>query len=304
MLSKQSFARLCCIYSGITFGIYWIPLRAMETTGLSGSWSILLFTLMPAILILPVFLYRIKIYFREPLRFHGTTLLIGLGYVMYAGAFLYTEVIRVIVMFYLMPIWGFLLGRIFLGEQISPVRWISMAFGALGLAVICDITAGFPFPSNTGDWMALVAGFIWANAAILLLTGKSRPQEYTIGFLLWASIIAGCLVAYGISAGFEEVLPEVLLTTKLWWLIPFAIIVLLPAAYATMFGPTQLSPGIVGLLYMTDISIATVTAALFAGETFATKELIGVILITFAGIAEPVYERCKPTTRIKITEHS
>ena len=302
MLSKQSFARLCCIYSGVTFGIYWIPLRAMETSGLSGSWSILLFTLMPAVFILPIFLYRIKIYFREPLRFHGTTFLIGFGYVLYAGAFLYTEVIRVIVMFYLMPIWGFLLGRVFLGDQISAVRWVSMAFGALGLVVICDVTEGFPMPSNTGDWMALVAGFIWANAAILLLTGKSRPLEYTIGFLLWASIIAGCLLVYGMISGVEEFLPEVLHTTTLWWLIPFAIIVLLPAAYATMFGPTQLSPGIVGLLYMTEISIAAVTAALFAGESFATKEIIGVIFITLAGIAEPVYERCKPTSRIKIEE--
>ena len=53
---------------------------------------------------------------------------------------------------------------------------------------------------------------------------------------------------------------------------------------------TQLNPGVVGLLFMTEISVGTTTAALFAGEPFGLREITGVILITLAGISEPIYQ--------------
>ncbi len=48
----------------------------------------------------------------------------------------------------------------------------------------------------------------------------------------------------------------------------------------------MLNPGIVGLLFMTEISVGTVTAALWAGEPFGAREVIGILLISGAGLAE------------------
>jgi drug/metabolite transporter (DMT)-like permease len=36
--------------------------------------------------------------------------------------------------------------------------------------------------------------------------------------------------------------------------------------------------------------VATVTAALFAGEPFGILELLGIILISLAGLAEPLFD--------------
>lgn len=74
------------------------------------------------------------------------------------------------------------------------------------------------------------------------------------------------------------------------WVIPLALIVLIPAAVATVFSPSHLNPGVAGLLFMTEISVGAGSAALFAGEPFGLREIAGVILITLAGLAELTYE--------------
>ena len=46
--------------------------------------------------------------------------------------------------------------------------------------------------------------------------------------------------------------------------------------------------GLLAILFMTEISAAAVTAAIWAVEPFGPREIPGVILITAAGIFEPV----------------
>ncbi len=65
---------------------------------------------------------------------------------------------------------------------------------------------------------------------------------------------------------------------------------LLTGTYATMWATPKLNPAVVGLLFMTEISVGAVTAALWAGEPFGARELAGVVLITAAGILESVWE--------------
>ena len=67
-----------------------------------------------------------------------------------------------------------------------------------------------------------------------------------------------------------------------------AILVIVPAADATVYAPSHLNPGSVGLLFITEISVGAGTAALFANEPFGLKEITGIILTTLAGIAEPI----------------
>jgi hypothetical protein len=40
---------------------------------------------------------------------------------------------------------------------------------------------------------------------------------------------------------------------------------------------------------MTEISVGVVTAAIWANEPFGMRELVGVILITLAGLSELIY---------------
>ena len=290
-IKPQTFAIACGIFSGLTYGIYWIPLRAMSGAGFEGMWSVVLFNAVSFVFVLPLMVRNWRELVPGRARFHVNSFLAGAAFVVYAGAFLYTDVIRVIVLFYTLPIWGFLLARIFIGDRITPIRWVCMALGIGGLLVICGVDQGFPLPSNLGDWMALVAAVMWAGVALSVLTDRQDPVNYTVGFLFYSTLSAIVVAVIATGSG---VLPQAEWSGVggiLLWLVPFALLVIVPAAFATLYAPSRLNPGIVGLLFMTEISVGTATAALFAGEPFGLKEIVGVILISLAGISEPIYQR-------------
>jgi drug/metabolite transporter (DMT)-like permease len=288
-LNKQTWAKLSAIFSGLVFGIYWIPLRAMEDSGFNGIWSVAMFSLVGFAIVSPYAVSRWRELIPGRLTLHLNSMLAGLAFVLYAGAFVYTEVIRVIVMFYLMPVWGFIIARIVSGEKITGIRWVSMALGLGGLAAIFGVENGVPMPSNVGDWMALSGGLMWAAVAMSILTDKQDTVNYTIGFLFWSTIIAIIAGLIWTGAGALPAPQWHQAGSVLPWLIPFAVLIIVPGAFATMYGPSQLNPGVVGLFFMIEISVGTTTAALFAGEPFGAKEIVGVILITLAGLAETLF---------------
>lgn len=288
MPTQSGLAKICCVYAGLVFGIYWIPLRALGRGGFEGMWAVVVFGLAPMVLLSPLFAARWRVFVPGRVRFHVCGVMIGSAFALYAAAFMYTEVMRVIALFYLMPIWGFLIARLVGGEVITPVRWLSMAFGLAGLLVLFSFDSGPPLPRNAGDWMALASGMIWAGGSMLLFTDREDPVNYTLAFLLWSCIVALVLAVFATWHGAAAAPAWSRLVPELYWLLPFALLVLIPAAYATVFGPTRLNPGVVGLLFMTEVSVGTITAALFAGEPFGAREICGVALITLAGVAEPM----------------
>ena len=55
-----------------------------------------------------------------------------------------------------------------------------------------------------------------------------------------------------------------------------------------IYGPTQLNPGIAGVLFMVEIGVGIVTASILTDEPFGWRELLGVLMITAAALVEPV----------------
>jgi drug/metabolite transporter (DMT)-like permease len=288
-IDEMTGAKLAAAYAGAVFGIYWIPIRVLSDNGFEGLWSSLVFLAVPAVLLLPVGLYRIKRIINAPIKFYIGTLLAGFAFTMYATSYLYTEVIRVALLFYLLPIWGFLLGWAFLGERITAIRWVSMALGILGMLVIFDIGVGFPVPRNIGDWMALIGGICWAVASLVILTEKRvHAVDYTLGFFFWAGILMTSY--FVVFAPPESLVPPTwaAITDVAPWILPVLILVVIPGGFATIYAPTKLNPGVAGLLFLTEISIAAVSAALWANEPFGTREILGVLLISGAAVFEPI----------------
>jgi len=286
---SEGWAKLIALYAGLVFGIYWIPLRALESAGISGLWSIVALNALPAALIVPVVLYRWRRFVFAPPRFYLSGVLLGATFFMYAASFLYTDVVRAILLFYMTPIWGFLLARLVIGDPITPVRWLSIAFGAFGLLVIFGADAGIPWPRNIGDWMALISGMTWAIVSLMLLTDRrTHPLDHALSFFLWATLLAGLAAWWRTQTGTMPAADWSAIVETLPWLVPVAALVVLPGGLATVYSPTKLNPGVVGLLFMSEISVAAITAALLSGEPFGLRELIGVLAISLAGLLEPL----------------
>lgn len=287
-MSTQTLAKLASLYAGLAYGLYWIPLRKLEQAGLTEVLPALVFNLVPMLLMLPMIAWRWSFIRRAPPAFHVTGVIVGLSLVAYTNAFLYTDVVRVLILFYLTPIWGFLLARFFLGDLITPIRWLSILLGIGGMATIFGIDTGIPLPDNVGDWLALAAGIFWAVASLMMLVGKESPIDYALWFFLWNGIAAIIVSVIFFHANALPLPPADVFTGVLPWMLPVAILLIIPAGFAVIYGPTQLNPGIAGILFMVEIGVGTITASIMTDEPFGLRELAGVVMITLAALIEPL----------------
>jgi drug/metabolite transporter (DMT)-like permease len=289
MIKKQPierFAKITCALAGAVWGIYWIPLRAVHETGISGSWATTLFYLVPFSLLLPVGIIRWRGILQAGWPLQWIAISAGLSLAFYSNAFLYTDVIRAILLYYLTPIWSVLLARVWLKEPITRNLIVAIVLGSLGLLTILNVDQGFPIPRNSGDWMAFISGLFWALTANLMRhESKQHTLDILIAWFFWASVFG--LVLALLPALDRPPLPELKqIILVLPWLIPIALTLIIPGFYAITWGVPLLNPGIVGVLFMTEISVGAVSAALLTSEPFGIRELLGVTLISAAGLTE------------------
>ena len=285
-------AKLACLYAGAVWGLFWIPLRALEEAGIHGLWITVVYFLIPTICITPVTLKRWKHVKKGGLSLQLTAMLSGGALLLYSTSIVYTDVVRAMLLFYLTPIWATILARIFLNDAITPSRILAMAMAILGMLTIFGLGARFPIPQNIGDWLGIASGVLWAIAMVRLRMSESHSAiELTAGFFQWSLIFsasAAFLLAPAYIPKVEQALPALPL------LLIFMALLVLPGTYASLWGPKYLSPGIVGLLFMTEIVVGTISVALLAGEPFGIRELTGVLLIAGASMLEPLLALRRP----------
>jgi len=279
-------AKLACAYSGIAWGLYWIPLRLMDEAGVYAAWSTVMFYAVPLIFFLPWTRKQWSRIRSCKAAYHWIGITTGISLVLYANAMLYTEVVRGVLMYYLTPVWSLLLARVVLGEVITPPRIASIVLGIAGLLAILGIDQGNLLPRNIGDWMGLSAGIGWAVAAVLLRQDDGSHAHEFSGLYFFYGTLAAVGLALSPIAGDIKIPEMSAILDVLPWFIIVGPVLLIPGIYSAFWGAPHLNPGVVGLLFMTEISVATITAALWANEPFGLREVTGVVLISLAGLTE------------------
>jgi drug/metabolite transporter (DMT)-like permease len=287
-LSLTTRASLACAYSGVAWGLFWIPLRGMDRAGVTDAWATVLFYAVPLLFFLPWIVRNWRRIARCGWSLHFIGIATGASLVFYSNAMLYTEVVRGLVLYYTTPVWSLLLARLLLGETITPARVLAIGFGVAGMLVMFGVDLGFPWPKNIGDWMALIGAAGWAVAAVLLRKDDGSRSMEICSVYFFYGVVAALILALSPMAGDIEVPEWQAIVDVLPWAIPIAIIVI-PGAYAAFWGAPHLNPGVVGLLMMTEISVGGITAAIWANEPLGARELTGIALITTAGLIEFLY---------------
>lgn len=287
-LSLKARASLACAYSGIAWGLFWIPLRGMDSAGVTDAWATVLFYGVPLIIFSPWIGVNWRRIARCGWSLHFIGIATGVSLAFYSNALLYTEVVRGLVLYYTTPVWSLLLARIILGEAITPARILAIIFGLAGMLVMFGIDLGYPWPNNIGDWMALIGAAGWAIAAVLLRKDDGSRSLEICSVYFFYGVIASIVLAFSPMAGKPEIPHWSVIADVLPWAIPIALIVI-PGAFAAFWGAPHLNPGVVGLLFMTELSVGGITAAIWAGEPLGARELSGIALITLAGLIEFLY---------------
>jgi drug/metabolite transporter (DMT)-like permease len=214
------------------------------------------------------------------------SLCLALSIALYAEGVVRGQVARVLLLFYLTPVWSTLLGRFLLGEPITGRRIGTIVLGFAGLLVIFGVEAGVPAPEGLGDWMGLTAGVVWALAMVHLNRTAERPlfDRVFVQFLFLGPIFF--LVA-SIAGGKPQLGPGAdALFDSAPWLLAFSLVWMLPVMWLTIVGASRLDPGRVAILLMFEIIVGLSTAAVLTDEPFGLREGVGAALILAASGTE------------------
>lgn len=278
--------------AGILWGLFWLPVRALGDMGLEGAWPGMVIYAGAVLFLLPVLIINWKTIRAvwKPLALSG--LFTGTAFACYATSLLFTEVIRTILLFYLTPVWGTLLGIFFLKEKFTLSRAIALVCGLGGLLVVFGLGEEFPWPRNLGDWLALIAGMFWALGTMLLYRmGTVATLAQSLSFVSGALVVTGAALLLGGDLFGATPSPAILVDALPAGLL--AALYVVPMLLLTVWPASRLSPARVGILLMSEVIVGVGSAAFLSGEPFGLRELLGTCLIVGAGVIEVLGQREK-----------
>lgn len=266
------------LLSALLWGTLWIPVRRMQAGEAGAAWITTLGFLVPLVVLLPGALRRGR-RTREALRQVGPTCFwLALGIALYTEGLARGQIARVILLFYLTPVWSTLLARIVLGVPVTGRRLATIALGLGGMLVIFGPGTGAASPSGAGEGMGLAAGLTWAVA----LVGFRRdgvPRIFDRVFAHFVFLGPLFLLAAWLPGGGAERFALHVDPRSLAWLLAFALVWMLPVVWLTVYGAAGVEPGRFAVLLMLEIAVGLATAALLTDEPFGVREAAGAALV-------------------------
>ncbi len=275
--------------SALVWGCWWIPLREIDAYGLKGDWTSVAVLAIAALCLTPFILGRLGRLLRAGAMVWGAGLFFGAMFSTYQHGLIAGDVVRVTLLFYLAPVWGTVLGMVFLGTRFSLRRMVVVVLGFAGAAVILDFEGGVPSPRGLGEWMGLASGIVFAIGATFAhkVVGDYELEK------VWLSLAFGAVL----STAFALVNPVFPMPSadQLLAAAPFAFgvvaVILIPITWTMVWGAQRLDPGRLSLLLMLEVVAASVSSALLAGEPYGLEKLIGTTMILTAGGVEALTQR-------------
>jgi drug/metabolite transporter (DMT)-like permease len=267
--------------ASLLWGCAWLPLKALETAGVDAlSLALVAFSLLA--LVTAGFCWRQS----GRLPGGGILLLIALlgggANLAFTLAMVYGEVVRAMVLFYLLPLWGVLGGWLVLGERVDRMRWLGVALALVGAwLVLGGVDVLHSMPSGF-ELFGLLAGLLYALNNLVFRGVQRVPLSAKLSamFLGCAGLALAALLTSDTSW------PSAV--TPLAWgaVLIYALLWLLPANLGAQFGVTHLEAGRASVILILELVAAVVTATLIGGETMTPVEWLGALLILAAALME------------------
>jgi drug/metabolite transporter (DMT)-like permease len=273
------------LFAAMFWGVVWYPYRLMAHAGVEAVAASFYSYLTVLILASIVSFKHWRGVFKLPLSITWLALAAGWTNLAYVLAVIDGEVMRVMLLFYLSPLWTLILAHFWLKEHIDKRGLMIMALSLMGAFIMLyDLTgkaSAWPLPRNTAEWFALSSGIGFAISNVI--TRKSTHLSIrSKSFAVW---FGGLLMAIFAMPFVKETIP----TPSFFSLNDSLVILvismsLIAATLLTQYGITQMPATRASVLFLFELVVAAVTSYFLAHETMEINEWIGGSLIVAAAI--------------------
>lgn len=273
---------LVLLASSALWGLTWLPLKYFAGFGLAGLNVTLVAHGSVGLLGIAWLASRARSLQAELGGVLWLALCGGLANLAFASAIVRGDVVRVMVLFYLLPAWGVLGGWLLLGERVDGLRKLSVAGALAGAFLILGGPRIFAEPPSLTDLMAVMSGLALAvnNIWFRKLQAVSSADKV-------AAMFAGCLLwAVPLSLLGAAPLPTGVPLMVWLELAAFGLIWLLLATVGTQYGVSRMDAGRSSVLIIAELLTAVISAAILNGTRLRGIEWLGGGLIVMAAIVE------------------
>ena len=298
MPTNRSLYALSGLLTGATvWGVVWYPFRLLDAMGVHG--------VVATILVFMIAFSAGAIVYRHawrtidaraiPLIWMG--LAAGWTNLAYVVAVIEGEVLRVMLLFYLAPLWTVFLARFLLGERLNKVAFGVMALALSGaLVMLWRPELGTPWPKSGAEWIAITAGFAFALTNVLTRRASQSSVELK-SLAVWSGVIVVALFWSLFQTPNWQGLAQLPLMGFAWLLLIGAGIFLATIAMQYGLSHTPANRAIVILLF--ELVIVAITSYYWAKEMLSIREWLGGAMIVaasaFSGVMEKEHMETKCT---------
>lgn len=272
---------LALMLNALVWGVSWWPFRELQSQGLHPLWSTALIYLLALACLLAVRPRASRGFGRQPLLL---LLMVasGLTNVGFNWAVTVGDVVRVVLLFYLMPAWTVLLAWPLLGEKPTAGALARLALALAGVfTVLKTADGGWPVPQDGADWLALMGGFSFALTNILLRKLQHAPAESRIAAMFGGGTVMALVSAsIGVAHGVVTPIPA----PAIGW-AGVAIVLgfgFLLGNIALQYGAARLSAHTTALVMLSEVIFASASSVALGAAELTARTWIGGALILAA----------------------
>jgi drug/metabolite transporter (DMT)-like permease len=279
----QRLALIALVFNATAWGLSWWPMRHFESLGLHSLWTTASIFGLATLAIVAWQPSSLRAMLLNPSMW-ALAIVSGATNTAFNWGVTIGEVVRVVLLFYLMPVWAALLARWLLGEALSTGVLGRAALALAGAAVVLwEPGLGVPAPQSLGDWLGLAGGMGFAMVNVVLRRQAQTPASQRALAMAAGGVIVPLAIAPALLAAGLLGLPPPAEPAWLGQLVAFAAFMLV-ANLLLQYGAARLPSRVTSIVLLSEVVVAAVSAALLAGEALGTQVLIGGGLIMGASL--------------------
>ena len=281
-VNNTSFAVIALVANALVWGVSWWPFRQLQSHGLHPLWSTALLYVLIFVLMLVLRPSSWRGFANNPVLW-WLVLAAGLTNVGFNWAVTVGDVVRVVLLFYLMPAWSVLVAWLLLGEKPTRGSLLRLVLAMAGVLIVLKTPeAAWPVPQSTPDWLALLGGLSFAITNVLLRKTAGTPADARM-LAMFGGGAALATVAALLGMGQQVVPAPALALAGVPMLIGLCVAFLI-SNVALQYGAARLAASTTALVMLTEILFASGSAALLDAAEFPPRLLIGGGLIVLAAL--------------------
>jgi drug/metabolite transporter (DMT)-like permease len=270
------------VYSATMWGLIWYPYRLLNEAGVGGIASSFFTYLVPLLVI--GWLHGRELHRMRSKWMWLTLMGLAAGWtnLAYVLAMLQGEVVRVLLLFFLSPLWTVLFSRILLCEKLNRAGVMVMSLSLGGaMVMLWSPEGGLPLPTNQAEWLALSAGMMFAFSNVISrhLGGVSLGAK---SITIWSGVAVLTLAGMWLFPDELDFVADAEMGT--WLLLLGLGVAIASMTYAVQYGIARVPANQTIVILLFELVVGAISAYFLSMERMGLQEWVGAIMIIAASL--------------------